>query len=261
MKTHFQETVEGLGAYAIPVITVRKQNQSPYLVGTGSLCRMGADVFLITAKHVVDELGDGLIMTSGRNGFIRFAADKAAFDYPKSTARDHDICVARIPAEALQNLHNDLRVVEPHQISAVQPYDKLTLYAFVGYPHSKNKPKPKSKFPEIILKPFYYVFRERVDINNLSSPGKVDELHAAFSAPLDKIKDVNLEREVQPPAPYGISGCGVWRLRLNATTGLVDDCSLVAVGIEYIKKHAAFVATKIHSPLAAIAQFEQILKK
>lgn len=261
MKTHLQTTLETLGAYAIPILTYRKATQSPYLVGSATLFRSGSEHFLITAKHVIDELEDGIIVTSGNTGFLRFPAEMATFEYRPGTGRDHDICVARLGSDVVQNLHGYFKIVDERQVSVVLPDNKLVLYAFVGYPHSKNKPKPNAVASEIKLKAFYYVLRKQRDLSSLHVTDKSEELHVAFSAPLDRMMDVNFANPHQGPAPYGISGCGVWRLVLNATTGMVDSCMLVAVGIEYLRKDAAFVATRIQSPLAAIVQFRKLLNE
>jgi hypothetical protein len=257
MKTHFQIAIEELGAFAVPILTIKKQTQTPFLVGTGTLYRSESELFLITAKHVVDELEDGLIVTSGRNGFIRFAADMAAFEYSKGNGRDHDICVVRLPTEAVKNLHTHFKSVEHSDISTVSTYDKFTIYAFVGYPHSKNKPKPKNAVNEIELKPFYYALREFRDINELCCTDKNNEIHVAFDAPFKKSKDVNFQNNIQPPKPNGISGCGVWMMKLDKTSGAVCQRVLVAVGIEYIQSDNAFIATRISSALATINQLEK----
>jgi hypothetical protein len=259
MKTHFQTALEALGAYAVPIMTLPKKTQSPFLVGTATLFRFDTELFLITAKHVVDNLDDGLIITSGKTGHIKFSAEMAAFEYEKGSGLDHDICVIRLAPEVEQNLHGHFKIADEHQVSTVLPYDKLVLYAFVGYPHSKNKPKPNAVASNIEWKPFYYALRERRIISELHTADKSEEFHVAFCAPFDKMMDVSLSRRIQPPTPYGISGCGVWQLILNRDTGAVDSCMLVAVGIEYLRKDDAFVATRIHSPLAAIAQFTRIL--
>jgi hypothetical protein len=261
MKTHLQIELEKLGHYAIPIFTVRRRSQSPYLVGSGTLYRFSSEIFLITAMHVVDELEDGLIVTGGKTGFIRFAAEKAAFEYSKGTGRDHDICVIRILPSVAENLNTHYLFVKETEVSVVGHYDKLTLYAFVGYPHSKNKPRPKSVSKEIEVKPFYYALREFQDIGQLNTKDKFEDLHVAFNAPFKKFRDITLQNHIQVPNPHGISGCGVWKVKLNRTTGQIDKLSLVAVGIEYLKKDNTFVATRIHSPLSAIMKFKGMLNK
>jgi len=233
----------------------------PYLVGTGTLYRFGSEIFLITAMHVVDELEDGLIITGGKVGFIRFYANKAAYKYDKNTGRDHDICVIRIHPSLVEKLNARYKFVEETEVSAVDPYDKLTFYAFVGYPHSKNKPKPNSVTKEIEIIPFYYALREFIDLGKLNTNGKSEDSHVAFNSPFKEYRDFNRQNHIQPPKPHGISGCGVWKIKLNETTGRIGKLALVAVGIEYLKKENAFVATRIHSPIYAIEQFTGMINK
>ena len=260
MKTNLQITLEELGRYSIPILTIGKRKKSPFLVGTGTLYCSGSDVFLITAKHVIDDLEGGSIVTGGKNGFIRFSADKAAFEYSKGNGRDHDICIIRISTNVIQNLHSFYRFVADKDMSVVQTYDRLILYAFVGYPHSKNKPKPNSMVNMITLKPFYYAVNEFIDINDLAAAvDKSNELHVAFKAPFIEFKDINSLVPMTPPKPKGVSGCGVWMVVLDKYTGIVSQCALVAVGIEYLEQENAFLATRISSPVTAIKLFRDYL--
>jgi hypothetical protein len=252
-------TLEELGLYAIPIFTMGKKTQSPYLVGSGTLYRCNGEVFLITARHVVDDLKDGLIITSGRDGFIRFSAPMAAFDYMKGKGPDNDVCVSLFSSEIIENLHPALKIVNENQISSVSAYDKLTLYAFVGYPHSKNKSKPKSLTNQVQMKPYYYVVRESIEFAQLITTDKNSRIHVAFSVPFSKANDINLQRNIQPPDPHGISGCGVWLIELNKASGRIERKELVAVGIEYLKSQAAFIATRIDVAVRAIQQLNEVL--
>lgn len=253
MKTDFQTTVEELGFSSVPIFTIQRQGRTPYLVGSGTYYRHQQHLYLITARHVVDELNDGFISTSGNKGFIRFQPEMAAFNYVMGNGRDHDLCVIRIPDEVVGHIHPQLRIAEVSQVGTVEPYDKLTLYAFVGYPHSRNKPKPHHVVSKLDIKPFYYVVREFRDVATLDSPDKSPELHIGFNAPFEKATDAALQVRVKPPTPKGISGCGVWRLRLNRS-GMVTDCRLVGVGIEYLSVDKAFIATRIEWAISAISQ-------
>ena len=87
MEKDLQIILEGLGDYAVPILTKGKGTQSPALVGTGTLYRSGPETFLITAKHVVDELNNGFIITSGSTGFIRFRGEMAAFKYNQGVSK------------------------------------------------------------------------------------------------------------------------------------------------------------------------------
>ena len=107
-----------MGYAAIPILTLLRKTQSPFLIGSGTLLRTKAGVFLITAKHVIDELKDGVIITSGKNKFIRFKPQMAAFQYIEGNTLDHDVCVAYVPSRLIGIfiLGKDLKVV--HQLEA-----------------------------------------------------------------------------------------------------------------------------------------------
>lgn len=176
----------------------------------------------------------------------------AAFEYLPGRDRDHDVCVARLPLEAIHNLHPHFHFVQFSDLSDVDSYDKFTLYAFVGYPHSRNKPRPLRVNEQIKLKPYYYCVREFRKIEELGSKDKYSATHLAFDAPFKLARDVSLERHVQPPVPSGVSGCGVWMIQMDRATGKVLRKSLVAVGIEYLIRDNAFIATRVSSTFPAI---------
>jgi hypothetical protein len=61
------------------------------------------------------------------------------------------------------------------------------------------------------------------------------------------------------PKLQGMSGGGIWRVRLNPKDGTVAEALLVGVGIEYHVREAALVATRIRSVLPLLQQDEPSL--
>jgi hypothetical protein len=261
MKTYFQKFLENLGTYAIPIFRRNKISHSPFLVGSGIIYKYDSEYFLITAKHVIDDLNDDKIIISGKNGFIEFDGEKITYNYIEGKTFDHDVCIIRILTGVIENLHQNLKTINDFEMSQVEPYDKLTLYAFVGYPHTKNKPKPKATLDKINVKPFYYVVREFLDLDNIDSADKSVDFHLAFNFQ-KKFSPVNIFNNISslPPDPKGISGCGVFMIKINPITGNIDKSTLVGIGIEFLDKFNALIATKIISPINLIINFISIIK-
>jgi hypothetical protein len=239
-----------LGRYVCPIFVKQDiRSRTPHLVGTGTLFQDDDEFYLITAGHVMKDVGDGQLLIGGDNTFIKFRGDQISWEYKQGENIAYDICVIRIHPMVASKLKNFYLFSTPTDISDLAAYNKLILYAFLGYPHTKNKPQPSS-VKQVEVKPYYYVLREFLDMRKLRTLDKNPTTHFALSAPFKRATNINFVRQ-KPPEPNGISGGGVWKIELDPETGLTRSCSLVGIGIEYIREQNAFVATKIHAAIYA----------
>jgi hypothetical protein len=108
----------------------------------------------------------------------------------------------------------------------------------VGCPHTKNLNEPRSA--QGTVKPYFYVTREFGDLP--AGGGKRPDVHKALLAPLRALSGPE-GRLISAPGPHGISGCGVWRIKLDPATGIASAPRLAGVGIEYHSREHVFVAT------------------
>jgi len=96
-------------------------------------------------------------------------------------------------------------------IGDFEDYSKLTLYGFVGCPHTKNRDVMRSS-GERMVKPYFYATREYAALP--PEGGKRSAVHIALQAPLRTVSGPG-GRIVSAPDPHGISGCGVWKIKLD----------------------------------------------
>ena len=250
LSSPIEALLQNLGRYVCPIYVKQSvRNQTPFLIGTGTLFQDEDEFYLITADHVLSEAGDEPIWIAGDNSFVRVRGDKISWEYKLGENIAYDLCVIRIHPKIADELRNFYRFSTPSDISNIDAYNKLILYAFVGYPHTRNKPQPASA-RNVVTKSHYYVVREFLDIRTLNTPDKNPDIHFAFAAPFKRFTNINFIRQ-RPPEPQGISGCGVWKIVLDANTGFSKECSLVGIGIEYLRNQNAFVGTKIHAAIYA----------
>lgn len=248
-----------LGRYVCPIYVKQDiRSQTPYLIGTGTLFQDGDESYLITAKHVIDEAGDEQLIIGGDNTFIKLRGEQISWEYKQGKNIAYDVCVIRIHPMMADKLKNFYRFSEPTDVSDIAEYNKLILYAFLGYPYTRNKPQ-RSTVEKVVVTPYYYVLREFLDITKLKTPDKDSTIHFALAAPFKKAMDINFARH-RPPEPHGISGGGVWKIELDRNTGLAHAASLVGIGIEYLSEQNAFIATKIHTAIYAQLMLKNSIK-
>jgi len=192
---------------------------------------------------------------SGNSTFLTFDGPQIRWSYEKDKTTDYDIVVFHVHQEYRSNLKPFYRFIQTDDFSTVDAYSKLTLYAFVGFPHSKNRPQ-RSNGKDIEAKSHYFVVREFADLSKIDSKDKRKEVHVAFFAPLKKITDIQFRRKA-PPNPQGMSGCAVWKIKIDEQTGWVNTCHFVGIGIEHTPSAQAFIATKSEWIYYAISELKR----
>lgn len=228
----------------------RKERKRAFLVGTGIPLTSASGDYVITASHVLDELPDNIVITAGTKSLLHFQARSISYGYVDGETVDADVGVVRLPVEAARDLSSRYRFTTPEEFGVVAEYDKFTLYAFVGYPHTRNKPKPVA-LPELRATPTFLILREFSDVAPFVSSGKRPEVHFALQAPLDKAKDFD-SQAVALPKLQGMSGGGVWRVDIDRRDGTLASVALVGVGIEYRPTESTIVATRIQYVLGLL---------
>jgi hypothetical protein len=131
-----------------------------------------------------------------------------------------------------------------------EEYDKFTVYGFVGNPHTKNRDGPRPS-PERKTTAYFYVAREFGAIPDNS--GKRSAVHVALQAPLRRFTGPR-GQIIAAPDPHGISGCGVWRIKLNAETAEPSAPQLAGIGIAYHARERVFVATRAAAAAVAVTE-------
>ncbi len=252
------DACEVLGRRVCPIYRIAEKGRR-FLVGSGTLVAVDGESFLLTATHVLHELQDDHLIIAGTSEYIRFAAPRTQFEYAKKISVDVDVAAVHLPTEVVSKLSSFYEFSTTDELGSLQPYDKLSLYALVGYPHTKNRPKPLS-LKSVTVKPYYFVLREHVDIADLPPYGKSDKVHFAFAAPMEMAMGVDQERR-QFPVLNGVSGGGIWKIVVDKDTGNLAKPLLVGIGIEHRKGDSAIVGTRVEFGVAASRDVKNRLTK
>lgn len=245
----FSALFASLGKRACPIFG-RSEKKGLSLIGTSVPVRGEKYAALLTASHVINELESDGIVIGGSERLLRFRPVTVKFVHrqPGITV-DVDVAAIALPRVVAEELQEFYQFTGPGEVGDFDEYDPLTFYSFVGCPHTKNRVRRDGGQQEI--KPYFYVVREYAELPIRED--KVALTHVAFRAPLQSAIGSNGQR-VPIPDPHGISGCGVWKIKLERETGRTLPPELVGLGIEYHAGQRLFVATAF--PPAALALTE-----
>jgi hypothetical protein len=239
-----------LGKRACPLYA-RVGGRGHEVIGTAVPVRGPKYAALLTASHVIDDLDDGHVVIAGNRTFLRFPAITVRFSHSRPRpAIDVDVAAIALPAVAAGDLSRYYEFTGASETGEFEDYSKFTLYGFVGCPHTKNL-APKRPSAERIVKPYFYVTREYAALP--PEDGKRSAVHVALEAPLRRVNGPG-GRIVSAPDPHGISGCGVWKVKLDPLTGRASTPQLVGIGIEHHGQPSIFVATRVGAGTVAIAE-------
>jgi len=238
-----------LGTRACPLY--RRVGRRGYeVVGTGVPVRGQKYAALLTASHVLDELEGGHALIAGSQKLLRFPAIAARFSHSRpAPVVDVDVAAIALPAAAVDDLEQFYEFTTAGELGEFEEYNKLTFYGFVGCPHSKNRDKPGAA--QGAVKPYFYITRE---YGALPADGqKRRPVHVALQAPLRTVSGPE-GRIVSAPDPHGISGCGVWKIKLDPVTAAASSPVLAGIGIEYHAHERVFIATSSGTAAAIVTE-------
>lgn len=245
-----EQTLQGLGDHVCPLLKRDPRRRRYHVIGTGTLYEDERGPVLVTARHVLEELDGEPIVVGGDKEFVRFHGGSVTIEYAGPPTVDADVAVVRLPDAVKAALSGRCQFCVPSDVGDFADYDKLILYAFVGYPHTKNKPKYE-RTAEREMRSMYYLVREFAPLDALASTSKTDRWHVAFHGPFKEARTLEFTR-IQPPAPRGISGGGVWKVEIQQEPLVLLKPKLVGIGIEHSRQGHVFVATRVEAVLAAL---------
>lgn len=239
-----------LGKRACPLYA-RLSRRGYDVIGTAVPVRGQHFAALLTASHVIDELEDGHVVMAGSRSFLRFPVIAMKFSHSRPPpAVDVDVAAIALPAAAAEELDGYYEFTGAGDTGDFDDYSKLTLYGFVGCPHAKNRDAARGSAQRTV-KPYFYVAREYAALP--AEGGKRSAVHVALQAPLRTVSGP-AGRIVSAPDPHGVSGCGVWKIKLDPATGLPSRPQLVGIGIEHHSQTGIFVATRMGAGAVVIAK-------
>lgn len=230
-----------LGARVCPLFRLDDARRRQ-LIGTAVPLSFSGHHFLATAAHVLEQAEDGMWITINNIETIVVGGKEAAYGHLRGRTIDADVGLVRLSSTQAHQMGKEFVFTYLEDVGNVHPYDKLTVYALLGYPHSKHRPKPSG---ELRVTPQYVIMREFASLAELTTDGKREPVHFALAAPEEKLTNVK-NAPITLPTMQGVSGGGVWQISINPDTGEIGEPVLVGIGIEHHRKQGAFIATSIH---------------
>ena len=225
-------------------------NDQPYLVGSSIPFRIQSRSFLVTAAHVLDEHQWTTLYTGGDEELVQLAGSSHRIQRP--TAGRHvdnfDFGFIEI-SSSNSNQWSRYTFLTTSDLDAEDVPDGHTLYAFVGFPETRNRALRGHKFR---LSAAIFVLLS-CSFERYGSLGLNPGTH--FLGEFDREKQIDSERKVVTgPDPRGISGGGVWRLgRASEFASPSNSEKLIGIGIEYRRAEKVLVGVRISLVLAALA--------
>jgi hypothetical protein len=237
------EVCRALGDYVCPLYAL--ENSRVRLVGTGVPMHIGDLAFIITAAHVAEQFDERPLVTIGRDRLLEVTGKRVGYKYLKNERVDTDLAVVQLDTREADEMMKRFSFSTPMDVAHVaQAESKYILYSLVGYPFSRNRPKPRG-FKVITARPTYVTTNRRAALPRRGVDGKHEEVHFALWADADKIVNAD-SKPITLPKAQGMSGGGVWRIDVDDSSGQPGSPKLVGIGIEPPHQDDLFVATRVH---------------
>ena len=226
------------------------------LLGTGVLLQLSNTLIVVTASHVMNAFDGRDIHTLGHEYLQPLAGERRLFEHRPGSV-DVDLALIILQPDISAHLSSRFHFVYPHDVADLQLTDSDAIYVVTGYPASKNKPTPRSRHT-LTTNAAYYMSRSVHAVENSPHVGKHERVHFAVSAPPRHATSL-VGGSSTMPSPFGISGGGVWSIRLEPTQDPTRGrpiTSLVGIGIEYISASNEFICARIQYINPMLAKIE-----
>lgn len=252
--TPLHDLCHSLGDYVCPLYAL--ENRRAHLVGTGVPVRIGDLAFIVTAAHVAEEFDDRQLISVGSDRLLEVTGKRIGFKYLRGDGVDTDLAVVVLGRREAADMMKRFSFSTPLDVTDVAPPgSSYALYSLVGYPFSRNKPKPKS-FKRLTARPTYVATSRRAELPGSGVDGKHEQVHFALWADADAILDAEAQ-PITPPKAQGMSGGGVWRIDVHEKTGQLGLPRLVGIGIEHARRDSIFIATRVQYILPLLRDLHQ----
>ncbi|MBI1393906.1 MAG: hypothetical protein GC152_14305 [Alphaproteobacteria bacterium] len=201
--------IDNLKQSVTPIFDANEKSEAS-LLGSAVLIEVAGDVFLCTAKHVIDESISSTLYIDGPSRLEPLEGDFYSTD-------DHDVAVLKLSSSQTQTLHKYVPLNED-QISNQVQASNCKYVEFMGFPESKNR----AAYKTTKIKGLIY-----------SNGGIAKEITSArVHMTFDRKRNIDAAtgRRVKAPDPHGMSGGAMFGVRVNDQTIRGAPCPLL-VGI------------------------------
>ena len=228
--------------------------ERPLFVGSGFFLSTQSAVYLVSAKHVFDQMfADGKARAMGVDHQMFFYVERASARNLGGRllwSEQADVGVMRL-AGNLEWSPDVERVPVPIQDTTPAPTATSTdWFALIGFPVTRTEIDSRSK--QMLSAPF-----------GLALPGAAESVYekAGLSISSHILVDFDVRKPVkfidgstrQFPKPQGMSGAPLWSVRLN---GFTYELGICAIATTHIKGLRAVACARIEIALAMIEHLE-----
>ena len=220
----------------IPIVHPATPNR-PDVFGTGTLIRIRAESFLLTAAHVWDEKSKAELYIPVPGGFRELQGRHLCTARRQSADRSDDLsdmCVIHLPTELANQVEKMFAFVPCDLLDSNEMPTDRTEYEFMGFPTSRSRVNTAAKHIRMIPYSFTsFPIPSRAIIDMGYNPWVHVLVH------FKRQKNWN-ERGLRVTSPelFGVSGGAIWRVwRREGLFG--DACTKRLVGIAVANKTKA----------------------
>lgn len=243
---NIEEAQKTISKFVYPIFRVDSELE-PELFGSGVFLEVCNKYFVVTASHVIDDLGDSKFYIGDSNKILELKGEffKTEIDGSNSL---FDFAVMEITQEQFKKI-SGVEFVSLNDCAKGVIDKQGTLYCAHGYPASKNK-KQKAldrnnlTFSEYALTYGGSLFREF----DYQAHGISINTHVAIRFNQKKVKG-NAGQTMTAPKPQGMSGGGLWAYPDQFD---LSKKSFVGILIEHHKNDKAILAIRINCVLVLL---------
>jgi len=237
----------------VPIFAPIGKNRSPRLAGTGVLIEIADLRMLLTASHVTKTgTKDGFdlcICASPPAPFVSIRGSRILSTPPQD---QHDVAVVILPDNVVGAISTGRRFLRPDQLAPGYIPKNGVYYAVAGFPDESR----------VNLDPLRLVQAQPLAYGTRLFSGNPEELpdfDPAVRMAFDFYPDQSFDdqgSQLQVPQPFGMSGCGIWRLFQGPIPGgrrwSADEIRLIGIEHRWYIGHNALVGTGIRWAIQVI---------
>jgi hypothetical protein len=229
---------------AVCPIFLSRDGLSPEQVGSGTLLRIGDEIFVLTAAHVTDMQVTGALCIPTVEGISPLTGHFSHNPPPDGRTRYNDVedmAYYRLDPRLRDHLHASLC---PFGVSDLQLSDDLEdgdLFTFVGYPWRRGKRSGDTLKSEIITYTGHTVSEKEY-----KRLGYNRSVHIAIRMRRRRTYSTLCEAVKTAPDPGGMSGGAVccWP-RNRSERETAQNLKLAGIGHTYCRERDCLVATRV----------------
>ncbi len=225
--------------------------------GTGILCYIEDTYIIITAAHVVKNhnIKNIHIIGTFKPSDILVTPTELRL-WGGSDGEDLDVAYMKLPDNCIEIFDNKTFLT----LSDFEPFPNnldTDLSFFFGFPEVLHD-TPLEKHERFMSFAYIAGIEDDIDWCKKSNSPVIIKMDYPLFAP-----DTFTEKNMKLPAPYGMSGGGIWRSNLNTTPvnvpWLVSKSKLIAISTNFYKNDGYITANRIYNIMYLLSEeFESV---